>query len=75
MSRVLLFAVALAFAALPAEAWAQKRNRARDESFVQAKPAVGDALPELTVFRPDGKPFETAELRGHYAVLVFGCLT
>jgi cytochrome oxidase Cu insertion factor (SCO1/SenC/PrrC family) len=46
-----------------------------DEDFAKEKPAVGDQLPELTVFSPDGKEFKTADLRGHYTVLTFGCLT
>jgi cytochrome oxidase Cu insertion factor (SCO1/SenC/PrrC family) len=70
-----LFLIALGFAASPAEAWAQRRNRNRDENFVASKPAVGDLLPDVEVCTPDGKPFNTAELRGRYAVLVFGCLT
>lgn len=38
-------------------------------------PAVGDPLPDVSVYDADGKPFETSQLRGHYSVLVFGCLT
>lgn len=75
MHRAILCAVALGLAALPAEAWAQKKRRTRDEQFVHAPPAAGDALPQLTVYTPDGKPFDTADLRGRYTVLVFGCLT
>lgn len=75
MRRLFLCLIALAFAASPAEAWAQRRNRNRDENFMASKPAVGDALPDVTVYTPDGKPFKTAELRGRYTVLVFGCLT
>jgi cytochrome oxidase Cu insertion factor (SCO1/SenC/PrrC family) len=67
-------ALVLAIATLPAEVGAQ-RNRKKEEEFVKAQPAVGDSLPELTVFTPDGKPFQTADLRGHYTVLTFGCLT
>ena len=36
---------------------------------------VGSPMPEVTVFDEDGKPFETAALKGKYSVLVFGCLT
>jgi cytochrome oxidase Cu insertion factor (SCO1/SenC/PrrC family) len=32
-------------------------------------------MPEVTVFDADGKPFETASLKGKYSVVVFGCLT
>ena len=36
---------------------------------------VGSPMPEVTVFDQDGKPFETASLKGKYSVVVFGCLT
>lgn len=75
MRRPFLFALALALAVLPASVRAQRKRLTREERFVASKPAVGDALPQLTVYTPDGKPFKMAELRGHYAVLVFGCLT
>ena len=60
-------------AALAAAAPAQPRPT--EEDFVKAKPAVGDPLPELTVYAPDGKEVKTSDLRGHYTVLTFGCLT
>jgi cytochrome oxidase Cu insertion factor (SCO1/SenC/PrrC family) len=46
-----------------------------EEDFAKQKPAVGDTLPDLTVYSPDGKEVKTADLRGHYTVLTFGCLT
>jgi hypothetical protein len=55
-------------------AWAQKQKD-KDDAFDRETPRVGDALPALTVYTPDGKAFETADLRGHYTVLTFGCLT
>ena len=66
-------AVALV-AALAAPVAAQKEKRS-DEEFVQDRPTIGDPLPDLTVYSPDGKEFKTSELRGHYTVLTFGCLT
>ena len=36
---------------------------------------VGSLMPEVTVFDSEGKPFETASLKGKYSVIVFGCLT
>ncbi len=76
MHRTLFFAMAFVLAAwVPADARAQRKRASRDENFVESKPAVGDALPEVTVYTPDGEPFKTAQLRGRYAVLVFGCLT
>jgi len=57
-----------------APASAQK-DRQSDEDFVREKPAVGEMLPDVVVYSPDGKEFKTADLRGHYTVLTFGCLT
>ena len=38
-------------------------------------PEVGSMLPDVSVFDDDGNAFSTKSLRGHYSVLVFGCLT
>jgi cytochrome oxidase Cu insertion factor (SCO1/SenC/PrrC family) len=62
------------FAAISLEAAAQ-RNPKKEAAFVVAHPTIGDSLPNVTVLTPDGKPFDTADLRGHFAVLTFGCLT
>lgn len=70
----LLFTLALLLALVPAAAHAQQGKRNEDE-FVKEKPAVGDVLPDLVVYSPDGKEVKTADLRGHYTVLTFGCLT
>ena len=70
-----LFAAAVWFAAWPGPAAAQREKKASDEEFVALKPTIGDALPDLTVYTPDGKEFKTTDLRGHYTVLTFGCLT
>jgi len=72
--RVIPFAFAFMLFYFATEAWSQE-NRKRDEEFVKAKPTIGDPLPRLTVFTPEGKPVETASLQGQYAVIVFGCLT
>lgn len=50
---------------------AQKMQE-REEEFLKTRPLVGDPLPDVTVHSPDGRPFETAGLRGHYTVLTFG---
>jgi cytochrome oxidase Cu insertion factor (SCO1/SenC/PrrC family) len=74
MSRVSRCGIAVALlAALAAPAVAQRETK--DEDFLKEKPVVGDPLPDLTVYTPDGKEFKTADLRGHYTVLTFGCLT
>ncbi len=38
-------------------------------------PRVGSLLPEVSAFDEQGNEFSTGTLRGHYSVLVFGCLT
>jgi cytochrome oxidase Cu insertion factor (SCO1/SenC/PrrC family) len=46
-----------------------------EDAFVKEKPTIGDTLPDLTVYTPDGKEVKTSSWRGHHTVLVFGCLT
>jgi len=74
MRCVILLGLVLVFVSLPMEARSQG-NQKKFDDFVKASPAVGDSLPELSVFTSDGKPFQTADLHGHYTVLTFGCLT
>jgi cytochrome oxidase Cu insertion factor (SCO1/SenC/PrrC family) len=69
-----LLVFALAFVALPTDVQAQ-RMQEREEEFLKSQPLVDDPLPDVTVYSPDGLPFKTADLRGHYSVLTFGCLT
>jgi len=38
-------------------------------------PAPGSPLPDVVVYDEDGREFSLTDLRGEYAVLVFGCLT
>lgn len=76
LSWLLAFGTAVLVGGLSGPASAQnKKEKKSDEEFVTEKPAVGDELPNLTVYSPDGKEFKTADLRGHYTVLTFGCLT
>jgi cytochrome oxidase Cu insertion factor (SCO1/SenC/PrrC family) len=65
--------VLLALAAQPPSVTAQAKRSEKD--FLEEKPAVGDPLPDLTVYAPDGKEVKTSSLRGHFVVLTFGCLT
>ncbi len=54
----------------------QKKGDKKDEAaFVTEKPAIGDTIPELTIYTPEGKEVKTSDLRGQYVVLTFGCLT
>ena len=68
------FMLALAFVAFPTDVQAQKMQE-REEDFLRSKPLIGDQLPDVTVYSPDGTPSKTGALRGHYTVLTFGCLT
>lgn len=54
---------------------AAQRMQQREQQFLKAAPRVGEPVPDVTVYLPDGEPFQTANLRGHYTVLTFGCLT
>jgi cytochrome oxidase Cu insertion factor (SCO1/SenC/PrrC family) len=67
-------ACVLLVTAVPETASAQKEKKTEEE-FVKEKPSIGDLLPAVTVFTPAGTVFDTSDLRGHYTVLTFGCLT
>lgn len=54
---------------------ARGQNPQSDEQFARSKPTIGDLLPDLKVYNPEGKEVATSSLRGHYTVLTFGCLT
>ena len=73
MRTFVLTGLALVLAA-PA-AVGQPRREQKEEDFLKGKPAVGDVIPDLTVYTSDGKEVKTSDLRGHYTVLTFGCLT
>lgn len=47
----------------------------REEAFLRSRPRIGDTLPDLTVYTPEGKEVKLSSLRGHHVVLTFGCLT
>jgi hypothetical protein len=72
-----LVVVSLALTGLPPVVLAPQPSpqRGSEADFVKEKPTLGDPLPELTVYAPDGSEVSTARLRGHYTVLTFGCLT
>jgi cytochrome oxidase Cu insertion factor (SCO1/SenC/PrrC family) len=72
LSRLVL---ALCMAAVPASAFAQPEKKKNEEDFVKEKPTIGDTLPDLTVYSPDGKEVKLSSLRGNHVVVVFGCLT
>ena len=72
MPRFLL--LGLAAALLPGLASAQPARK-DEAAFGKEKPAIGDPLPDLTVYSPDGKEVKLSSLRGSHVVLTFGCLT
>ncbi len=43
--------------------------------FQGSGPALGQPLPDLTVYDAEGREFKLSSLKGDYSVLVFGCLT
>ena len=46
------------------------------QRFLETAPDIGEPMPEATVYDADGKTHELGELlKGHYSVLVLGCLT
>jgi cytochrome oxidase Cu insertion factor (SCO1/SenC/PrrC family) len=74
MKTLAALGLVLFVSALPNQALAQQRRR-DEAAFVKERPAVGEVLPNVTVYDVDGQKVETAGLRGHYTVLTFGCLT
>jgi len=68
------FGLVILAGVLPALASAQQPKK-NDADFAKEKPAIGETLPDVAVYSPDGKTFKTSDLRGHYTVLTFGCLT
>ncbi len=45
------------------------------QRFEQGAPQIGETVPDLTVYDADGKEFRLHTIKGHYTVLVLGCLT
>ena len=43
--------------------------------FEQNSPKIGAQLPDISAYDENGKKLKLRSLRGHYSVLVFGCLT
>jgi len=43
--------------------------------FDASSPAVGQPLPDVAAYDADGNPMNLGNLKGHYSVIVFGCLT
>lgn len=74
--RVLLF-IGIAALWQPLGALAQPPGYgAMPQQRFQAAPGIGEPLPDLTIVDANGGPVNLREIaRGHYTVLVLGCLT
>jgi len=72
MKRLPILLLVLAFS--PSITRAQQ-GRKDEADFAKEKPAVGEKLPDLTVYSPAGKEVKLSSLRGGHVVLTFGCLT
>ena len=69
----LAFALTAAVAAQPP---GPGRERPGSQRFEETAPAVGEAVPDVVVYDESGKEQKLREIvRGHYTVLVLGCLT
>ena len=45
-------------------------------NFEAVAPDIGEAMPDVLVYDADGTPHRLPDLlRGHYSVLILGCLT
>ena len=73
MRFLMLLTLGCSLSLMPARAVAQGKKN--EEDFLKQKPAIGDQLPDLTVYDPHGKEVKTSSLRGQHVVLTFGCLT
>jgi len=60
---------------IPSDVQAQKGKKDQEATFVKSSPRIGEMLPDVTVYAPEGTQISTADLRGYYTVLTFGCLT
>ena len=46
-----------------------------NRQFDASAPRIGESLPDIAGLNEDGQEFRLSDLKGQYAVLVFGCLT
>jgi hypothetical protein len=75
MRLISLSLLTIAVVSIPNVVQAQKGKKDQEATFVKSSPTIGEMLPDISVYSPEGTPISTAELRGHYTVLTFGCLT
>lgn len=82
MRKWLIYTCVLLSGVVNSVAWGQQNTKRFEnfykpspEDFVTSKPAVGDPFPQVTIYDPDGQPFETGGLKGQYTLITLGCLT
>ena len=69
-------ALCLIASTAPAQQAAEENPRESVRRQFQASGLeIGSQFPDVQIFDAEGKPFQTADLRGSYTVLVTGCLT
>ncbi len=81
MKKITIGALVVCFIAGWANIWGQETPKADESSqrrpseFERRSPSIGERLPDVEVYDAQGNRFRLSVLRGHYTVLVFGCLT
>lgn len=53
----------------------QSEREVLQSRFDKSSPAIGSTLPHATAYDADGNKLDLASLKGHWSVIVFGCLT
>lgn len=53
----------------------QAQRRGNNPEFERNSPAVGQLLPDITVYDASGNEFALRSIKENYSVIVFGCLT
>ncbi len=60
------------------ESYAQSRHTHHDDdnvTFLEASPRIGEPLPGVSGYDEQGNEFSLGDLKGHFTVLICGCLT
>ena len=55
--------------------WREGRRGAMRGGFEASGLKIGGSFPAIDIHDAAGKPFNTASLKGHFTVVVSGCLT
>lgn len=71
----LVFSALLGVSLLSSVAFGQLTRDGVMQGFDRKAPGVGESLPDLRAYSAAGEAIQLVDLKGHYTVLVFGCLT